>query len=336
MKDLLFPLLVIQLGFYSFWVFILWSKASTVAKKLNFPNFLESVLVNGMLIISLLIIWRIFRMNLDFGIVLGLVSIFAGFSWILGRFLKIKVIQEESRSYFFILIFIFCLRSFVYEPYQIPSTSMFPGLKVGDFVLVNKFAYGLRLPTAQNTFFSSGSPKKGDVAVFVAPHTICNVSATESRPDLSTLPLTEGEMFLNRYNRLQKDRCTRIGIKYVKRVIGEPLDVVELKGYSLFVNGKKVSQFLLSTAGSESLVQETLNNKIYITRRLGEALNQKYKWIIPEGHYLALGDNRDNSLDSRAWGYFSEKRLVGRADFIWMHWPSFSSLPTFIRNKSIH
>ena len=115
-----------------------------------------------------------------------------------------------------------------------------------------------------------------------------------------------------------------------------PLDVVELKGYSLFVNGKKVSQLLLSTTGSESLVQETLNNKIYITKRLGEALNQKYKWIIPEGHYLALGDNRDNSLDSRAWGYFSEKRLVGRADFIWMHWPSFSSLPTFTRNKSIH
>jgi len=336
MVNYLIFFLTLEFFLYFSWVYFLRNEGLDDKRKKKYPSYISFILTNAMLLIALMIVWQIFKLNLDFGLVLGIATIIAVFSWVLGSVTKILVLKQESKSYFFILIFIFCLRSFAYEPYQIPSTSMFPGLQVGDFVLVNKYAYGLRFPTAKKTFLKVGEPSRGEVAVFMPPHTICNVSAIESRPDLSLLALDESQVFINRFNILQKNRCTKLGIKYIKRIIGVPFDKIELKGYSLFINGVEVPQEVLGVNGVESLVRETINKQIFVTKRIGESLNQKFKWVIPEGHYLALGDNRDNSLDSRAWGYFSEKRLVGRADYIWLHWPEVFTLPSFNRNRSIH
>ena len=210
---------------------------------------------------------------------------------------------------------------------------MVPGLQVGDFVLVNKHAYGLKFPGTNVLLTDLSPPKRNDVAVFIPPHTLCDTTPTDARPDLSKLSTAESQLFLNKFTNLQKNRCTSQGVKFVKRVIGIPGDKVEIKGYEILINGKKIDQKLLSSSSEENLIQETIDEGVHIIRTLGLSDYAQHKWTVPEGSYLAIGDNRDNSLDSRAWGYFSEDYLVGRADFIWMHWASFSSLPSLSRNQ---
>ena len=288
-----------------------------------------------MFIVALVILYRIFVLNLDFGLVLAVATLLAATSWALGSILTIDELRKESKSYFFILLVITCIRSFAYEPYQIPSRSMVPGLQVGDFVLVNKHAYGLKIPGTNYLLTDLQKPKRNDVAVFVPPHTLCGVTPLEARPDLGSLSTTQGQLFLNKFLKLQKDRCTANGIKYVKRIIGIPGDVVEVKGYEIWINGNKLNHELISTTNGESLVKETIDNKTHVIRSLGLTEYAQHKWVVPEGSYLAIGDNRDNSLDSRAWGYFSEDTLVGKAEYIWLHWGSFSELPTFSRNQRI-
>ena len=288
-----------------------------------------------MFLVALVILYRIFVLNLDFGLVLLVATLLAATSWALGSMLTIDELRKESKSYFFILLVITFIRSFAYEPYQIPSRSMVPGLQVGDFVLVNKYAYGLKFPGTNYLLTDLQKPKRNDVAVFVPPHTLCNISPLEARPDLGSLSTTQGQLFLNKFLKLQKDRCTANGIKYVKRIIGIPGDVVEVKGYEIWINGNKLNHELISTTNGESLVKETIDNKTHVIRSLGLTEYAQHKWVVPEGSYLAIGDNRDNSLDSRAWGYFSEDTLVGKAEYIWLHWSSFSDLPTFARNQRI-
>ena len=136
MDQILILLIISGLIGYSAWTFF----------TIN-PNKIGTQIASGaMFIIVLLLLWRVFQLNLDFGLVLSIATLFAGLSWIMGLILKLKSLISESGSYFWILLVILCIRSFAYEPYQIPSSSMEPGLQVGDFVLVNKFAYGIRLP----------------------------------------------------------------------------------------------------------------------------------------------------------------------------------------------
>lgn len=288
-----------------------------------------------MFLVALFILYQVFKLNLDFGLVLASATLFAAFAWILGKAINLEELRKESKSYFFILLVITCIRSFAYEPYQIPSRSMVPGLQVGDFVLVNKYAYGLKFPGTHFLLNTFNSPQRNDVAVFIPPHTLCNTKAIEARPDLATLSLAESQLFLKKFSNLQESRCTPGGVKFVKRVIGVPGDKVEIKGYEIWINGNKIDQKLLSSNSEENLIEETLNQGIHVIRTLGLSDYAQHKWEVPDGSYLAIGDNRDNSLDSRAWGYFSEDYLVGKADFIWMHWSSYSSLPTFSRNTRI-
>ena len=288
-----------------------------------------------MFLVALLILYQVFKLNLDFGLVLASATLFAAFAWILGKAINLEELRKESKSYFFILLVITCIRSFAYEPYQIPSRSMVPGLQVGDFVLVNKYAYGLKLPGTHFLLNTFNSPQRNDVAVFIPPHTLCSTKAIEARPDLANLSLAESQIFLKKFSNLQESRCTPGGVKFVKRVIGVPGDKVEIKGYEIWINGNKIDQKLLSSNSEENLIEETLNQGIHVIRTLGLSDYAQHKWEVPNGSYLAIGDNRDNSLDSRAWGYFSEDYLVGKADFIWMHWSSYSSLPTFSRNTRI-
>jgi len=253
----------------------------------------------------------------------------------MGLILKLKSLISESGSYFWILLVILCIRSFAYEPYQIPSSSMEPGLQVGDFVLVNKFAYGIRLPAINKLVSKGKEPKRGEVAVFLPPHTLCDSTPEEARPELSSMSIRDSQIFLSRFLSLQEARCTTLGIKYIKRVIGLPGDRIEIKGYELFINGNKVKQELLDKSSEESFYLETIDDIDHIVRTLGISEYENFVWDVPPNKYLVIGDNRDNSLDSRAWGYFSKENLIGRGEFIWLHWGSFTELPHFQRNQRI-
>ena len=310
--------------------FILWIKFTRSGE-----SRLRDIVSGAMFLIALFILYRVFKLNLDFGLVLAIATLLAALSWLLGRIIELDDLRKESKSYFFILLIITCIRSFAYEPYQIPSRSMVPGLQVGDFVLVNKHAYGLKFPGTNYLLTELSPPDRNDVAVFIPPHTLCETKPTDARPDLAGLSTAESQLFLSKFKNLQESRCVPLGIKFVKRIIGIPGDNIEIKGYEIWVNGKKLRQEVISSSSQENLIKETLDQGVHVIRTLGLSDYAQHQWKVPDGSYLAIGDNRDNSLDSRAWGYFSEDYLIGRADYIWMQWRSFSELPSFSRNTKI-
>ena len=217
-------------------------------------------------------------LNLDFGLVLAVATTFAALSWILGGLIKLEELKKESKSYFFILLAITCIRSFAYEPYQIPSRSMVPGLQVGDFVLVNKHAYGLKFLGTHFLLTDISLPQRNDVAVFIPPHTLCDTTPIEARPDLSSLTTPESQLFLRKFNDLQESKCTPSGVKFVKRIIGIPGDLVEIKGYEIWINGKKLKQAILLSNSSEYLIEETIDEGVHIIRTLGLAEYAQHKW----------------------------------------------------------
>jgi signal peptidase I len=204
---------------------------------------------------------------------------------------------------FLIIFVVFVLRSFIAEPFSIPSGSMIPTLRVGDLILVNKFSYGVRLPIIHTKVFDTGQPKRGDVAVF-------------------RYPLDES-------------------VDYIKRVVGLPGDVVRYEQKRLYVNDRPVPTQALEPffdGGRISLqFEERLEDRRYRTlndddrgrhsfvseappgRPACQSGDQGLICVVPEGHYLMMGDNRDNSSDGRYWGFVPEKNLVGRAFFIWFN-----------------
>tara|TARA_Y100000389_G_scaffold204709_1_gene259106 strand:- start:2605 stop:3363 length:759 start_codon:yes stop_codon:yes gene_type:complete len=190
---------------------------------------------------------------------------------------------EYSRSFFPVLFFVLFVRSFVFEPFRIPSGSMKPTLIVGDFIFVKKFSYGLRLPVTEKKIIDIGQPERGDVVVFRLP----------SNPN----------------------------INYIKRVIGLPGDEITLNRQRLVINGRLMNVnetgkfFDASPVYSEDLdgrVHETLFYNLAKSERDGV-------YIVPEGEYFFMGDNRDRSRDSRYIGSVPEEYLVGEAVRIWMH-----------------
>lgn len=229
---------------------------------------------------------------------------------------KEPVLIEYGKSFFPILLLVLALRSFMVEPFQIPSGSMRPTLEVGDFILVNKFAYGVRLPVIDKKIIEVGEPQRGDVMVFRYP----------VQPE----------------------------INYIKRVVGLPGDRIEYtRDKQLLINGQPVAKSLIGsepgTLGSVQLYTEKLGAAEHRVRELANRgfSARRYEWVVPEGHYFMMGDNRDESLDSRLWddpkqpdelqGMVPEKYIVGKAFAIWMSWPSpkLSNLPGFSRVGSI-
>ena len=211
---------------------------------------------------------------------------------------KEPVIVEYARSFFPILLLVLVIRSFIAEPFRIPSSSMVPTLHIGDFILVNKFSYGVRLPVINTKILNVGEPERGDVMVFrYWPE------ATDDNPE----PMP---------------------IDYIKRVIGLPGDTIGYFDKVLYINGEKIEQTLLEKNASHltiapartELKSETIGehqHEIMLDpmRNLSEG-----ETVVPEGHYFVMGDNRDNSNDSRFWGPVAEEDLVGKAFFIWMSW----------------
>ena len=231
---------------------------------------------------------------------------------VLERLAKEPLAVEYGKSFFPVLAIVLVLRSFLVEPFQIPSGSMRPTLFEGDFILVNKFAYGIRLPVLDLKVIEVGDPQRGDVMVFRYP----------SAPE----------------------------INYIKRVIGVPGDQIQYtRDKRLLVNGRAVAeQFLEDEAGSlgtARLYRERLGEVEHMIRKeLGRNVQPDSQWTVPEGHYFMLGDNRDNSKDSRFWedppgtpaanrGMVPDRNIVGKAFAVWMSWPDpkTSHLPHFSR-----
>jgi len=205
---------------------------------------------------------------------------------------------EMSRSFFPVLAIVLVLRSFLVEPFQIPSGSMLPTLLVGDFILVNKFSYGIRLPVAGTKVIELNDPERGDVMVFRYP----------------------------------VDKKTN----YIKRVVGVPGDTISYRNKILYINNKQVEEKHIANLPPMQLFEEQLGEVSHQIFKAPRALTGKEgTWVVPEGHYFMMGDNRDNSNDSRYWGLVPDEMIVGKAFAIWMHWESFTSLPSFSRVGSI-
>jgi signal peptidase I len=199
---------------------------------------------------------------------------------------------EYARAFFPVILIVFLIRSFLVEPFRIPSESMLPTLHVGDFILVNKFSYGVRLPVINSKILDSGRPKRGDVMVFRFP----------GNPS----------------------------INYIKRVIGIPGDHILYKDKKLYINGTPMDQadgrpyfFALgsSARGQEALrVEENLEGVKHDILTTDLPSMPLPEIVVPEGQYFAMGDNRDHSNDSRYWGFVPDQNLVGKAFLIWFSW----------------
>jgi len=198
---------------------------------------------------------------------------------------------EYARSFFPVLLAVLVLRSFVAEPFRIPSGSMLPTLEIGDFIVVNKFTYGIRLPVLHDKVIPIGEPERGDVVVFRYPR---NPS-----------------------------------VNYIKRIVGLPGDQIAYYNRRVFVNGEpvpidRVGPYTAPSAGpgAEPLVEyrEKLDQEGHSMLLDPNGRSLEGEFVVPAGHYFVLGDNRDHSNDSRRWGYVPEANLVGQAEMIWMHW----------------
>ena len=218
------------------------------------------------------------------------------------QLLKEPRLVEYARSFFPVLLLVLVLRSFLAEPYQIPSESMVPTLEVGDFILVNKYAYGIRLPVFGTKIIDVGEPQRGDIMVFIPPHD-------------------------PRY--------------FIKRVIGLPGDRIRYENKALFINGERahyefVREFEEKLEYSNGYIPireylEDLDGKPHATFRYAFT-ERPGEWVVPEDSYFMMGDNRGKSEDSRVWGFVPERNIVGKAVAIWIHKDPGLSLPTFARN----
>ena len=244
-----------------------------------------------------------------FALIMVIVLTITGLIWLLDIFVLSKkratnakdpILVEYSKSFFPIILLVFFIRSFVAEPFKIPSGSMMPTLLAGDFILVSKFSYGIRVPILNYTMIEVDKPKRGDVFVFHYP--------------------------------------PKPSIDYIKRVVGLPGDVIEYKSKTLYINDKKIEQtfvdkypYLMNEihhieAKEFKEALGNVNHSILIHDLPGE----NFKFEVPQGHYLAFGDNRDNSADSRVWGFVPEHNLVGRAFFIWFNFGELKRIGTII------
>lgn len=209
---------------------------------------------------------------------------------------KEPVVVEYARSFFPVLLIVFVLRSFLVEPFQIPSSSMVPTLQVGDYILVNKFTYGIRLPVIRTKILSLNEPQRGDVMVFFPPH--------------------------------MNDTY------FIKRVVGLPGDTVTYRDKQLYINGAKVEREAIDQIGLDpnyAVYEEALGDSDHLMQIDNMRRSANRSEVVKPGHYFMMGDNRDNSSDSRVWGQVPEKDIVGKAFAIWMHWDNLVSIPSFNR-----
>jgi signal peptidase I len=261
---------------------------------------------------------------LNFALFLLILLVVTGMVWLLDKYFLRKRRSQDAKqpwwveysiSFFPVILIVFLLRSFLVEPFKIPSSSMVPTLLVGDFILVNKFTYGIRLPVANRKIVELGSPERGDVMVFRYPED----------PSLD----------------------------YIKRVVGLPGDRVEYRDKRLSINGspvptRQIEDYLskermqfsrryvesLGRVEHEILLEEDAPPSMTPSRAFPFAANCNYNMTglactIPPGHYFVMGDNRDNSSDSRVWGFVPDENIVGKAFFIWLNFTELGRFGSF-------
>ncbi|HUH29815.1 MAG TPA: signal peptidase I [Rhodanobacter sp.] len=280
-------------------------------------------------------------MEFDFSAILLALTVLFGVVWGLDRLLLYKrrkarldaagaeyrdpVAVDWARSLFPVVFVVLLLRSFVAEPFRIPSGSMMPTLDVGDFILVNKFAYGLRLPAFNDKFVDLGEPKRGDVVVFRFPGYLCRVGGHLVR---------SGDMTCNDPHAAVPQQ------NWIKRVVGLPGDSIEVHGADVVINGvrvnaKEVGPYVGNPARAVEQTMLDMGATVW-TEHLGAVShavarmpeyntpkavpNDLVPSKVPAGCYLVMGDNRNDSLDSRWWGCMPEQNLAGKAFLIWMSW----------------
>jgi signal peptidase I len=248
------------------------------------------------LIFAVVIIWRLFVNAGDLGILLFFGSIICLLILLVGIIATNSRLTKTGRSWFIPVFLIFALRTFAYEPFQIPSGSMLPGLKVGDFLLVNKHVYGYKINRIGEPSIGGRDPEYGDVVVFVPPH---------------------------------------VNAPFVKRLIGKPGDVIRYQNKKLYVNNIPLDQQLISSKPGELIIKETFEETSRIIRLRETASEFPYEVTVPSGHYFVMGDNRDNSSDSRIWGFVPRENFMGTAEVIWATWECWLCLPSFERAGKI-
>ncbi|HEX4871239.1 MAG TPA: signal peptidase I [Nevskiaceae bacterium] len=250
--------------------------------------------------------------HFDFAVLLTLLALFTGLGYLLDVLWlaprrrdrigddKPGMVVDFCRSFFPVIAAVLVLRSFVAEPFRIPSGSMIPTLLVGDFILVNKFAYGVRDPVFHHEFLPVGRPQRGDVVVFRWPR------------DPST--------------------------DFIKRIVGVPGDRIVYRDKVLTINGEVAALTPegayaagRAPAGLAYRLREDLgavSHQILVNPDLPA---ENFEFTVPEGEYFAMGDNRDGSFDSRGWGTVAERHLVGKAFLIWMSWDGQAKRPYLSR-----
>ncbi len=239
-------------------------------------------------------------MSFDFALILVIATGVCGLIWAFDALLFARardagpdarqpVLVEYARSFFPILLAVLFIRSFLFEPFRIPSSSMVPTLLIGDFIFVNKFNYGLRLPVLNTKILDVGDPKRGDVVVFRLP----------SEPS----------------------------VNYIKRLVGLPGDTVKYVNGRLFINEKPIDIEAVGPYAGDgqenaSLFREQLGSGWHELLHMPGRPSRQGTFIVPAGHFFMMGDNRDNSRDSRysGVGFIPDKLIVGRAVRIWMNW----------------
>lgn len=252
-------------------------------------------------------------MSIDFSLILVLATALCGIVWGLdawfwrrrrvadeqGMVAKEPVLVEYARSFFPVLLIVLVVRSFLFEPFRIPSSSMVPTLLVGDFIFVNKYVYGLRLPVINQKIWEIGEPSRGDVVVF----------------------------------RLPADPS----INYIKRLVGLPGDTVTYRNRRLYINGELVAsepagRYQGKGQHGALLYHEKLGKVEHDILLMPGQRSLEGTFVVPEGHYFMMGDNRDNSRDSRyaGVGVVPDANIVGKAVRIWMNW-AFPKMPRWSR-----
>ena len=269
---------------------------------------------------GLMMLYSIFINAGDLSIVLLVASVVSLIVLIVGIVVANKTIVSSSRGYFIPIFLIFVLRTFLYEPYQIPSGSMMPGLKVGDFLLVDKNSYGYKINRIAAPAIAKNDPDYGDVVVFVPQHN---------------------------------------PVPYVKRLIGKPGDKVRLINKQVYINGKPIIKTFYKTEESTitkryrdlsgkittrekdvviDFYYEEHGNFKYLTRNIrDENIQYPSEWEVPPGHYFVMGDNRDNSNDStKDVGFVPRENFFGQASYLFMTWECWTCLPHFSRVGKIN
>tara|TARA_B100001175_G_scaffold177075_1_gene150428 strand:+ start:10089 stop:11036 length:948 start_codon:yes stop_codon:yes gene_type:complete len=290
---------------------ITWIRFS-ISEKTTEP-FVIKYLSSISFISGIALLLSIFYNSGDLGLVLLAGVVISLIVLVIGYYLNNAEIISSSRGYLIPILLIFVLRTFLYEPYQIPSGSMEPQLKKGDFLLVNKFAYGIKINRIGIPKMFKTDPEYGDPVVLIPPHN---------------------------------------PVPYIKRLIGKPGDVIRIINKKLYINGEVVERVKFDTENivikqpymypDGNIVTREMEAvgdlyiekhgeaeyKIRITRGRNEQFPQE--WTVPEGHYFVMGDNRDNSNDStRDVGFVPRENFFGRADYIFMTWECWTCMPSF-------